>query len=206
VSEAITADEVASWFAVARPPRPDLEMCAELASKLDRMRRIKNGEPVEWLGGMPAIELRNDQAETPFWDTVKVSAACKNIVDAMPRLKAMASATDQEIYQAVLSLEQALFEVSEFIEWPLGRNESVIRHRPKDWHIAAISVAHNVAWTWLRAGKPRVSYARTSTAVRIVSTALQRIGYTESDVNPSAVSQYLSRWFAWAGEPTITTS
>lgn len=213
IARTITGAEVRGWFARGRKPPPSEDACFEIATHLTKTRWASDPpmpvipDDMHWKRAYPCPVWFPEPDDVdpwwdcPFWDSEKAAASAKALLDDIPamlwhwhrmqetRFETLPGQKPMHLrggYDAIERLRVALDAVLPYIEFPVGeyerQNPRKVK-RPKDWHLPAIVAAHFI-------GKALCSEstARDSVRVRVVTTALERMGYS---VESDTIHQYL---------------
>jgi hypothetical protein len=207
IDRIITGAEVRGWFARGRKPPPSEDACFEIATRLTKTR-WKSDSPMPaipdnmwWVRAYPCpVWFPEPYVADPWWNPEEAAAAAKALLEDVPAmlwhwhrmqtapetLPGQKPARLRGGYDAIERLRIALDAALPYIEFPVGEYERQDRRkakRPKDWHLPAIVAAHFI-------GKALCSEstARDSVRVRVVTTALGRMGYS---VENDTIHQYL---------------
>ncbi|MGC2222380.1 MAG: hypothetical protein WA624_08430 [Methylocella sp.] len=95
-------------------------------------------------------------------------------------------------YEAIKALDTALSLALPYIEFPFGKYErKTHRHRPKDWHMAAIVIARIFIEAMIKSVGKTPSLERKSRLIVVVNEVMRRMNY--KSVTDSAISRHLIR-------------
>ena len=213
IDRTITGAEVSGWFACGRKPPPSEDACFEIATHLTKTRWASD-PPVPaipndmhwkraypWSVWFPEPDDVDLWWDSPVWDLEKAAASAKALLNDVPamlwhwhwmqgtRVETRPGQKPARLrggYDAIERLRVALDAALPYIEFSVGEYERLDPRkakRPKDWHLPAIVAAHFI-------GKALCSEstARDSVRVRVVTTALERMGYW---VENDTIHQYL---------------
>lgn len=189
----ITTEEVGKWFGQRQGSRLPLEGCTRLAEFLNR------GPSAEWL----ALEQRSNRvAQEPnitidYWDFKEISRAFATLTNALPRIKKhWNDVSDCELAfgarSALMGLDVALSLAGPAINFPFGEYRKITTHPLREWQSASLVIFLKIRELMSDIKAGGVSCSENSVAVRVVQTALRRLGYGEHQT--AKIADYLSRW------------
>jgi hypothetical protein len=189
----IAPAEVRAWFKSSRTPLLNDTVYDEIAGLLTKMRWPSDPD-------LPEIPKQETDADK-WWDFRRVPDAAKMLLASMPAMllhwEKLRWAPETRVgYEVIKELSDALSRALPYIEFPFGEYERLSpQKRPKkhkNWHMAAISVAHKVVKAITPYWSKRPSIHRNSIVIKVVREALGRMGYPK--VEASAISAHLTRF------------
>lgn len=194
-SRIITAAEVRDWFGKSRKSLLGDTQYREIAAFLTKIRWPSDTGPL--FQPCPVV-VETDEADR-YWDFDAAFAAAKLLLESMPAMLRhwnglLWAPETRGGHPAIKALQDSLTVALPYIEWPFGEYvRQTGRKKPKPWHLPALMVARVVVKAMIEAGHDEPSITRNSVVVRIVRTALIRMGFL-NEITTSAVGAHLTRW------------